>query len=74
MDTTKTGIVNKSFHFATTGDVPVVGNWDGNGISDVGVFRPASGNWYMDTTKTGIVNKSFHFGTTGDTPIVGKWI
>jgi len=74
MDTTKTGVVNKTFHFGTTGDVPVVGDWDGNGISDVGVFRPSTGNWILEITKTGAVYKRFRFGTSGDTPIVGKWV
>ncbi len=44
-----------------------------DGISDVGVFRPSSGNWYLDTTKTGVVYRMFHFGTTGDIPVVGDW-
>ena len=70
MDTTKTGVVAASFHFGTTGDVPVIGDWNGDGITNVGVFRPSNGNWYLDTTKTGVVNKTFHFGTTGDSPKV----
>jgi hypothetical protein len=45
-----------------------------NGISDIGVFRPSNGNWYLDTTKTGMVNKTFHFGTAGDKPLAGKWV
>ncbi len=28
LETTKTGVVNKSFHFGTTGDIPVVGDWN----------------------------------------------
>jgi PKD repeat protein len=73
LDTTKTGVVNTMFHFGTTGDIPVTGDWDGNGIIDIGVYRPGSGNWYLDTTKTGVVNTMFHFGTTGDIPVTGDW-
>jgi hypothetical protein len=62
-----------TFHFGTTGDIPVVGDWNDAGMTNVGVFRPSSGNWYLDTTKTGVVNVTFHFGTTGDSPVVGKW-
>jgi hypothetical protein len=51
----------------------MIGDWDGDGISDTGVFRPANGNWYLDTTKTGAVNRTYHFGTTGDVPLVGVW-
>ena len=73
LDTTKTGAVNRTFHFGTPGDVPVIGDWDGNGVSDTGVFRPANGNWYLDTTKTGTVNRTFPFGKRGDLPVIGIW-
>jgi PKD repeat protein len=73
LDTTKTGTVTTSFQFGKPGDIPVAGDWDGNGISDIGVFRPSAGYWYLDTTKTGAVQTSFHFGKPGDTPVAGDW-
>ena len=73
LDATLTGAVTRTFHFGTTGDIPVTGDWDGNGVLDVGVFRPSNGNWYFDTTMTGVVNKTFHFGATGDIPVTGDW-
>jgi PKD repeat protein len=73
MDTTKTGVVEKTFQFGKPGDISIVGDWDGNGISDAGVFRPLAGSWYMDTTKTGVVNKTFQFGKPGDIAVVGDW-
>jgi hypothetical protein len=74
LDTNQSSVVNTTFHFGTTGDIPVVGDWNNDGMANVGVFRPSNGNWYLDTTNTGVVNTTFHFGTTGDTPIVGEWI
>ena len=74
LDTTRTGVVNTMFHFGTTGDIPLIGDWDNNHSTDIGVFRVGNGNWYLDTTKTGVVNTSFHFGTSGDSPLLGKWI
>jgi hypothetical protein len=68
-DYDKTGVIDKTLHFGKSGDIPLVGDWDGDCVSDVGIFRPSNGNWYLDTTKTGIVNKSFHFGTAGDSPL-----
>jgi dipeptidyl aminopeptidase/acylaminoacyl peptidase len=73
LDTTNTGVVNRSFQFGKSGDVPVTGDWNGDGITDAGVFRPATGIWYLDTSKTGVVNKSFQFGKLGDTPLIGDW-
>ncbi len=30
------------------GDIPVVGDWNSDGISDVGVFRTTSWSWFLD--------------------------
>jgi PKD repeat protein len=73
LDTTKTGVVSKIFQFGTTGDRPVVGDWDNNGITDAGVFRPSNGTWFLNTNQSSVINKTFHFGTTGDIPVVGDW-
>ena len=42
--------------------------------TNVGVFRPSTGIWYLDNTKTGIVNMTFQFGKSGDSSVVGDWI
>jgi hypothetical protein len=34
------------------GDVPVVGDWTGDGISKLGIYR--HGNWYLDFNGNGI--------------------
>ena len=73
LDYNKTGVVDKTFHFGTTGDIPVTGDWNGDGSTEAGVFRPSNGNWYLDYNKTGVVDKTFHFGTTGDIPVTGDW-
>jgi hypothetical protein len=62
------------------GDVPVVGDWNGDGLSKVGVFRAgffwvldANGNNQFDGTSIGN-DLAFPFGgITGDKPVVGKW-
>jgi hypothetical protein len=63
-----------------TGDVPVVGDWNADGRSKVGVFRDgffwvldANGNHTFDGTGVG-QDFAFPFGgITGDVPVVGKW-
>jgi hypothetical protein len=65
--------IDTTFSFGTPGDIPLAGDWNGNGISDIGVFRPSSGNWYLDYNPSGVVDTTFHFGTTGDIPLAGDW-
>jgi hypothetical protein len=65
--------------FGTSGDIPVVGNWDGAGVSKIGVFTPTTGMWTLDTSGNGQfdgcrIDKCFGpFGTAGDVPVVGDW-
>jgi hypothetical protein len=64
---------DKTVHFGTTGDLPVTGDWNNDSSSDIGVFRPSNGNWYLDYNNNGVTDKSFHFGTKGDIPVVADW-
>ena len=34
--------------FGKSGDLPVSGDWNGTGISRIGVFRPSTGEWFLD--------------------------
>jgi hypothetical protein len=62
------------------GDVPVVGDWTGDGISKVGMFRDGF-LWVLDSADPSVTNGTgstpliaFPFGgIAGDVPIVGKW-
>ena len=62
------------------GDVPIVGDWNGDGKSKVGVFRDTffwvldgNGNRQFDGTGPG-QDLAFPFGgIPGDKPVVGKW-
>jgi PKD repeat protein len=54
------------------GDVPIVGDWDGNGIDTIGVFR--NGVFYLRNSNTnGFADLAFTYGQPGDIPVVGDW-
>jgi hypothetical protein len=65
-------------YFGMNGDLPVVGDWNGNGISKIGVFRPNEGRWYLDLNGNGqwdgcVTDGCYYFGMNSDLPVVGDW-
>lgn len=67
-------LIDHVFQYGSEGDVPVAGDWNGDGISNIGVFR--EGTWYLDTDGDGRFSASdevVHFGRPGDIPVVGDW-
>jgi hypothetical protein len=66
-----------TFSFGAATDKPVVGDWNGDGKSDAGVFRngtymiDANGNRKWDMKTGG--DDSFTFGIAGDIPLSGVW-
>ena len=60
--------------FGQPGDIPVTGDWNRDGSSTVGVFRPSEGRWYLtNDNSSGIAQGVFRFGSPGDVPVVGDW-
>ena len=73
---------NNSFRdipFGTAGDVPMSGDWDGDGIADLAVYRSAStvgGQSYFIYRASSIPNAGFTiipWGTFGDKPVTGDF-
>jgi hypothetical protein len=62
---------------AQPGDIPVVGDWTGDGHAKVGIYRSSTGQWFLDANNDGVLNAgdfTYSFGgLTGDTPFVGDW-
>jgi hypothetical protein len=60
-----------------TGDVPVAGDWTGDGFAKVGIYRASSGTWYLDANNNGVLDAGDYIysygGLAGDMPFVGDW-
>ena len=58
------------------GDVPLAGDWNGNGISKVGIFRQGF-LWVLDANGDQQIDAGDYVfaygGFMGDKPVVGKW-
>jgi hypothetical protein len=62
------------FLFGSAGDIPVVGDWNGDGVYNVGIFR--RGRWVLDSNGDGRYSegdKSFDLGAEQDVPVVGDF-
>ena len=58
------------------GATPLVGDWNGDGKSDIGIFL--NGNWWLDTNEDGVFDSgdaqfTFGFGGGDVVPVVGDW-
>jgi subtilisin family serine protease len=68
---------DKMHGFGAIDDVPVFGDWNKNGIDEIGVFR-SPGVWIQDYNGNnawdGIsTDKMYSFGAIDDIPLVGDW-
>jgi hypothetical protein len=64
--------------FGVPTDKPVTGDWNGDGPTDVGVWRPSTGSFYLDvngndTWDAGVDVVTVSFGVPSDVPVTGAW-
>ncbi len=55
-----------------SGDKPVPADWNGDGTTDVAVWRPSTGVWYTSTNAASNYG-AFHWGQNGDVPLPGDF-
>ncbi len=59
--------------FGTTNDLPVAGDWNGDGVSSIGVYRPSTNTFFLsnDFTTVALV---IPLGAPGDLPVIRDFI
>jgi hypothetical protein len=71
--------VQQTVTFGATGDKPVAGDWDGDGVDSVGVFRivNGSGQFFLtnaaDNSQNPQVDVTSFFGNGDDIAVAGDW-
>ncbi len=71
---TRADLIDHVFHYGTPRDIPVVGDFNGDGTDTIAVF--SAGTWYEDVNGDGKwtkADKSVQFGEPGDVPVVGDF-
>ncbi|MCH8132985.1 MAG: hypothetical protein IIA30_10600, partial [Myxococcales bacterium] len=62
------------FYYGNPGDIPFLGDWNGDGIDTPGLYRQSDGYVYLRNSNTqGVADLDFFFGNPGDMPIIGDF-
>jgi hypothetical protein len=62
------------FFYGNPGDIAFSGDWDGDGVETLGLYRRSDGYVYLRNSNTqGIADISFFFGNPGDLPVAGDF-
>ncbi len=62
--------------FGAAGDIPVIGDWNGDGIDDIGVWRPSARSFLLDSDGSlawDAGDIEARFGQVTDLPLAGDW-
>jgi Fibronectin type III domain len=60
-------------YFGATSDIPVPGDYNGDGKTDAVIYRPATGLWYGPQTGAAQIVIQMNLGQPGDIPIPGDY-
>jgi hypothetical protein len=70
----------EAVRFGQTNDEPIIGDWDGDGYDEIGLFRSSTSMFYLVTRnwatlpdEVGAADKDIPFSYPEDIPIAGDW-
>ena len=78
-DYNRDGVIDNTprLEFGRDGDVPIIGDWDGNGRDDIAFVRKNQArdglDWHLDTNMNGVADEVRQYGLLHHTPLVGDW-
>jgi hypothetical protein len=73
------GSLDYTFWYGVPGDIPLLGDWDGDGIDTPGVYRPSHGSAHLTNEIPAYLSANhpasttFFFGMPGDRVFAGDW-
>lgn len=68
------GPASTSYFFGNPGDTPFVGDFDGDGVDTLGLYRESNGFVYFSNSHSlGPAERSFFYGDPGDRIVAGDW-
>jgi SpoIID/LytB domain protein len=63
-----------SFYYGNPADIPYSGDWNGDGITTLGLYRMSAGYLFLRNSNTqGIADIEIFYGNPGDFPLAGDW-
>nr|WP_319578612.1 S8 family serine peptidase [uncultured Methanospirillum sp.] len=64
---------DKQISWGSKSDIPLLGDYNGDGVSDICLFRPSTGTWFFDYSADSVTDKKFSWGSSGDSPLSGDF-
>jgi len=66
----KNGTTTTTINWGTSTDLPLTGDWNRDGRTEVAVFRPSVHTFYL---KNGTTTTAINWGISSDKPVTGDW-